>query len=264
VTGKIINRLIMIMITAVLMILTLFEWEYGVIRLLFGISLTVILPGYALTTAIFLNYPIGFIEKLGFSLGFSLGLASLGGILLHFTPWGVQPVTLVALLGGVAIFFSLVALGRIALGRAVDVSVVQMPLHLSQLFLLLFAGLIIGGAYLVARDGALNRPVVPYTQLWLLWEDEAHTAVRVGLHNWEQVTTTYHLELRNDHGRVYQFPPITLEPRQTWEVIYNPPPIASDNDQLRAVLYRADDLQNSYREVYLRRPLPAIQTEPSP
>lgn len=252
-TSKVVNRLIIILITAVLMILILFEWDLGLVRVLFAIGLVTILPGYALTTAIFINYPLGFIEKIAFSFGFSLGLTSLGGIVLHFTPWGMQPVLWVALLGGVALLASFVALLRMALGTEVDVSVVQMPFRLSDVILLGLAGLIIVGAYVVAREGALHRPVAPYTQLWLLWEDEEAQVVQVGFHNWEQKEVMYQLELRHSHGRVVQFPPITLPPNTTWQLTHPLPPPVVAQDFIQAALYRLDQPDQIYREAYLRR-----------
>ncbi|HRQ37983.1 MAG TPA: DUF1616 domain-containing protein [Chloroflexota bacterium] len=252
-TAKVTNRLIMILVTAVLMLLTLLDWELGAVRVLFAVALVAILPGYALTTAIFVKYPLGFAEKLAFSCGLSLGLAAIGGLLLHFTPWGLQPASWVMYLGSITIIANVLALGRMQQTAQVDLSVIQVPLRLHQLLLMLLAGGVLMGAYLTARAGAENRPAPPFTQLWLLWADEAETQLQVGIQNQETAVRQYRLELSNRQGQMQEWPVITLAAGETWQTDFASPPIIGETDFIKATLYRLDAPQEIYRQVYLRR-----------
>jgi uncharacterized membrane protein len=253
VTAKVINRLIIILITAVLMLLILLEWELGFIRVLFAIALVAILPGYGLTTAIFIRYPLGFAEKVAFSCGLSLGLAAVGGLLLHFTRWGLQSASWVILLGGITLIANGVALARIRPTANVDLSVIHVPLRLHQILLVILAGVVMTGAYLTARAGAENRPVPRYTQVWLLWADETQAEVTLGIHNHEGAARQYRLQLTTRQGQIQEWPVVTLAAGETWQTRYTPPPSISDSDFIRATLYRLDIPEDSYREVYLRR-----------
>lgn len=252
-TAKVTNRLIIILLTAVLMLLTLLEWELGFVRILFAIALVAILPGYAVTTAIFVRYPLGFAEKVAFSCGLSLGLAAVGGLLLHFTRWGLQSASWVVLLGGITLIANGLALIRIRPTANVDLSVIQVPLRLYQLLLMVLAGVVITGAYLTARAGAENRSVPRYTQVWLLWTDEAQTAVTLGIHNHETVPRQYRLQLSTRQGQVQEWPVVTLAAEETWQTQYTPSAPISEADFIKATLYRLDISEDSYREVYLRR-----------
>jgi hypothetical protein len=258
---KAINRLITILLTAVLMLLTLLEWELGLLHIALAVALVAILPGYALTTAIFIRHSLSFIEKVAFSAGLSLALAAVGGLFLHFTRWGLQPASWAMLLGGVTLFANGVALFRMKTDPdKVDLSVTQVPLRLHQVALMLLAGLIITGAYLTARSGAENRPAPKYSQLWILWIDETKSEVTIGVHNHELVPQQYRLQLSTRQGAIAEWPLITLAPNTTWAIWYTPPRIVGQEDFLRATLYRLDSPQANYREVYLRRnhssPLP--------
>jgi uncharacterized membrane protein len=253
VTAKVTNRLIITLLTAVLMLLTLLEWELGFVRVLFAIALVAILPGYALTTAIFVRYPLGFAEKVAFSCGLSLGLAAVGGLLLHFTRWGLQSASWIVLLGGITLIANGLALARIRPTAKVDLSVIHVPLRLHQILLIALAGVVMTGAYLTARAGAENRPVPRYTQVWVLWADETQTEITLGIHNHEAVPRQYRLQLSTRQGQVHEWPVVTLAAGETWHASYTPSPPISEADFIMATLYRLDIPEDSYREVYLRR-----------
>jgi uncharacterized membrane protein len=253
VTAKIINRLIIILITAALMLLTLLDWKLSPVRVLFAIALVTILPGYALTTAIFINTPLGILEKFAFSCGFSLGMVSLGGILLNYTPWGIQSVSWVILLGGITLIASVVAIVRMQRAKEIDLSVAQIPLRIRQIVLMGLAVAIFGGVYLFARSGAKSQSLPPTTRVWILWTDESQTEVILGIENQEQVSVQYQLQLSTLQGQIQEWSPIALDAGVTWEVHYKVPNNVAESDFVKATLYRLDDPGNAYREVYLKR-----------
>lgn len=253
-TAKTVNRLIVILVTAVLMLLTLIDLNVSPVRVLFAIGLVTILPGYALTTAIFVNTPLGIMEKVAFSFGFSLGMTSLGGLLLNYSPWGIQSSSWVILLGGVSIIASVATLVRMQYIKGVDLGVVQIPLRINQLLLMFLAIVIIAGTYIYARAGATQSALPASTRLWMLWGNTAETEILLGLHSQEPTRAQFRLVLSTLQGQIYEWPTITLPPDGVWEVKYAElPPVLSNSDFIKATLYRLEAPNQALRQVYLRR-----------
>jgi uncharacterized membrane protein len=87
-----------------------------IFRFVVGLPLLLFIPGYML---IFVLFPlkndcsrIGSLERIGLSFGFSIAIVSLLGLLLNFTPWGIQLISVL-----LSIFFIIESLGLIALYR---------------------------------------------------------------------------------------------------------------------------------------------------
>lgn len=245
----------MILITALLMLLTLLDWKLGPIRVLFAIALVTILPGYAITSAVFANTPLGIQEKIAFSFGFSLGIASLGGLLLNYTRWGIQSVSWVILLGSISLIASVIALVRMKDESQVDLRVVQVPLRVRQVVLMLFGAAALFGVYLFARTGAQNQALPATTRAWMLWADDSQKEVVLGVQNQENVPMEYRLQLSTLQGQIEDWKPIKLEPGAVWEIHYAAPANVAESDFIKATLYRLDKPEQVYREVFLRRVL---------
>ena len=64
-------------------------------RYVFGSVFVLFLPGYSLIKALFGSKELDNIERLALSVGLSLALVPLAGLLLNYTPWGIRttPVT---------------------------------------------------------------------------------------------------------------------------------------------------------------------------
>ena len=64
-------------------------------RYLFGSVFVLFLPGYSLVRALFGGRDLDNIERFALSVGLSLALVPLTGLLLNYTPWGIRatPVT---------------------------------------------------------------------------------------------------------------------------------------------------------------------------
>src|SRR5262245_13049507 len=68
--------------------------------LIFGLPLALALPGYALMAASAPSSTLGPAERLTFSVGGSIAMSVLGGLVLDETAWGLRPVSWAVLLGG--------------------------------------------------------------------------------------------------------------------------------------------------------------------
>jgi hypothetical protein len=66
------------------------------IRYVLGTVFILFLPGYSLVKALFPSKEIDNIERIALSMGLSLALVPMVGLLLNYTPWGIRltPVTL--------------------------------------------------------------------------------------------------------------------------------------------------------------------------
>lgn len=87
-----------------------------ILRIIIGLPFLFFIPGYIL---IFIFFPlktdcnsINTLERIGLSFGFSIALVSLLGLLLNFTPWGIQLISVLF-----SLFFLVESLGVIALYR---------------------------------------------------------------------------------------------------------------------------------------------------
>jgi uncharacterized membrane protein len=87
-------------------------YPYAYIRNIFGMILVVFLPGYSLTMALFPRSEIDNIERTALSIGLSLAMTAIVGLILNYTPMGIslQPITLSLL--GISIVLALVGVRR--------------------------------------------------------------------------------------------------------------------------------------------------------
>lgn len=89
---------IVLTIASIITVFTIPENAYPIVylRYLLAIILILWLPGYSLTKALFPEKEMDNIERTALSIGMSLALVPLIGLILHYTPWGIEttPVTL--------------------------------------------------------------------------------------------------------------------------------------------------------------------------
>jgi uncharacterized membrane protein len=92
-----------------------------ILRIIIGLPFILFIPGYML---IFILFPmknesnsINGLERIGLSFGFSIAIVSLLGLLLNFTPWGIQLISVL-----LSLFFVIESLGLIAFFRWKTVS----------------------------------------------------------------------------------------------------------------------------------------------
>src|SRR5438876_5147113 len=140
------------------------------------LPLVLVLPGYALTSALLPAHSLGAAERLVFSLGLSLIIVILGGLALNWTPFGLNTGSWAVLLGGITLIASAVALVR-RRGQNISASawlrVVDVGLNFRQGLLLGLAAIVVCGAVAVSYLGAARQPFPGFTQLWILPADGA-------------------------------------------------------------------------------------------
>lgn len=242
--------LIGIAVVGVVFTATLFAFG-GSVRAVLAVPLVLILPGYALTMAVLPNPTLGFVEQLTFTLGLSLAVAAVGGVILNLTPWGLQAGTWAAWLGTVTVVAGVIALLRRRVQSASSSRPMIADLSAHQLLMFGLAICITLGAIGLARYGAERQQSASFTQLWIQPADERGAPnVRIGVENMERRPTQYRLELKSDGSVIHEWPSIDLAPGKTWEATAA---LGVSTGSVVATLYRAEAPETVYRFVILRR-----------
>ncbi len=225
-----------------------------VVRLVAALPLLFLLPGYAITSALFPKRSLGIPEQLLFSVGISIAVVIVGGFALHWTPWGLQAGSWVALLFSVTLVASLVADTRWQRTAPISGMPLNFALDSRQGLLLGLAALVITAAIVLARTPLPPQAIQGYTQLWILpASDKDPGAVRVGISSMEFTPTEYRLQIMVDDQVLQEWPTLQLGPGEDWETSVLLPKNSSHTRIVKALLYRQDDPSVVYRRVLLRQ-----------
>ncbi len=233
-----------------------------VLRAILGVCLVLAGPGLAVTTALLPTRQLRSAEHVLAAGVTSIALAVLGGIVLNATPWGLQPLSWLALLGGVTAVASLVALLRLqriarslagtgaSPGPGGNWRAGVSPAPTARLALPLVAVVLLGLAVYVARMPAPADRFQGYTTLWAApSEGQAAPGARIGVQSGEFAPTSYRLEVRVNGQVTGEWPDLTLAPNQAWQTQLVLPEEQGTGMKLEALLYRNDAPRIVYRQV---------------
>jgi uncharacterized membrane protein len=256
------NLLAVIILTIIAVVLVFIVPSQWLPLRVLTLPLAFILPGYALMRALFPGKPFGYAERIIFSLGISLSIVILSGLLLNLTSFGLQERSWALLLAVITLGASVFAILRQKRqGETAERWSGFKDLHFSfrQGLLLGIAALIVGGAFAVSIIGAQQQAQAGFTQLWMLpasGTSKVENSVSLGLSNKESRPMQYHLSVDFNGKVIKDWPAIDLNPNQQWEftlVLQKslPASSASTPAKVEALLYRASDPKTLYRHVVL-------------
>lgn len=226
----------------------------GALRVLVAIPFTLVLPGLALTFAAFPPGRLDLSERILFTLGLSLVSVTLGGLVLHLTPWGLRPASWAILLGGIVL-----GAGGVAIARGYRVRhLLATPTATwrpngAQAVLYTLAAVILASALALTVRGAQGQSTVGFTQLWIV--DQGGTdipSIQLGVGNQEPATTQFRLQFEVDRRLVRTWS-LDLAPGGRWEEAVPLPSELPQTATIEAVLYRAESPNVVYRRVQLQR-----------
>lgn len=244
------NDLLVGIVLSVLMVgMTAFNFYLPVLRVALALLFVLALPGYALSTVLFPRQDISGLERLLFSIGMSLGTAIIGGLVLNFTPWGLQVTSWTLLLALITLVASLAAILRRRKAPASDSIQSRFHLTVRQVIIFALAGLLVSAAIGLRREPSLPYNAQGYTSLWMLPAPQPQqNAVLLGIHSGEFASTEYRLRVILDGKQVQEWPYINLEPGEQWQqqVI-----LPAGHGMVFAILTRADNPGKIYRQVSL-------------
>ena len=232
--------------------------DWTPVRIL-ALPLVFVLPGYALTSAMFPGQALEFPKRLVFSLGVSLSMVVLGGLVLNLTPFGLRAGSWATLLGGITLAACAVTFIR---RRRQSIPVAgwsegwnwSSGFSLRQGLLLGLAALIVCSAFAVSMIGAHRQPYPGFTQLWILPAGgaNARNAVSLGVNNMESTAMEYRLAVSVGGKIVKEWPAIDLYPNEKWDAtLVLPQPGQAGAVMVEADLYSANAPTVIYRHVVL-------------
>lgn len=195
-------------------------------RLLLGLPLALLLPGYALAAALFPQRTLPGADRALYTLALSLCASILSGFALNASPWPLAPASWAVTLAWVSMAGCVVACARRAL-PAVAARPAPSPggggapprrLRLGQALLLGLAIAVVAGAVWLARAEAEQRPAADVLQLWMLPAgDDGEPALRVGVTSVGPAEGSFRLQLTRGGYLIHEWPAITIAPGERWE-----------------------------------------------
>jgi uncharacterized membrane protein len=246
---KNLDLIVMLIIVALNVIWALLPSHLSVIGIILSLPLVFVLPGYTLTEVLFSKRSLETSHRLVLSIGLSLAIDILGGLVLNLLPIGLNEISWVVLLGLITSLFSLLA---IYLRRGAPINRVRLP----RLRLSIYEGILFGLATLVVALSILYTAIglaqqrhPGFTQLWMLpaVKPGKSCTVRLGVRSFESTSVTYRLTMTTNNVNVTTWPSIVLAPQEEWDrqVLINPSVLGNVN--VEAQLYRLDKPQTVYR-----------------
>lgn len=223
---------------------------------IWALPLVLLLPGYALTSALFARRSLGIAECCLCSMGMTLVVIILGGLLLNITPFGLRATSWAIYLSAITLGASAAALVRRDknMPASARLKIGNIRLTFRHGLLLGLAALIAGGALAISIVGAKQQPYPGFTQFWILPAGGANAKniIHLGVSNMESSVMQYELAVDVDGKVVKDWPAIDLNPNQKWEATLVLPQTPNPGiARVEALLYRAEAPSTIYRHVTL-------------
>lgn len=242
-------------------VVTLLGVENPALRLLLGLPLALLLPGYALTAALFPHSTLPGADRALYTLGLNLCATILSGFALHASPWGLVPAGWAVILAWVTLAGCVVAFARRQLlpapaeAATPAVSGEQKSaygLSLGQGLLFGLALLVVVGAVGLARAEAQQRPAADVLQLWMLPDTRDDVAaVRVGVTSVGPAAGVFRLQVMRGGHLIHEWPTVTITPGAHWEEHLSLAGRQPGQGAFEARLSRADEPHTVVRQVTL-------------
>jgi Protein of unknown function (DUF1616) len=223
-----------------------------IIGIVLALPLVFILPGYALTGVLFRKRSLNSSNRLLFSIGLSLAIDILSGLILNLLPGGLQAISWALWLGLFTVVFSLLAAYLRREAPVNETHPVRFRFTLYPWMIFALATLVAIFSILYSAFGAVKQPYPGFTQLWMLPQAQAgkSCAITLGVRSFESTSVTYRITMTVMGAQVTSWPSVLLAPQQEWNRVVPVTPTAAHNVYVEVQLYRLDKPQNIYREVH--------------
>jgi hypothetical protein len=227
------------------------------VQLLFGLLLVFVLPGHALTAALFPAEDLRLSERVLMAVGLSLVVSVLSALLLNLISAGLQASSWAVLLSVITVAALIPASHRQPWRKRSTLKLREAVREVGDLrsSLLFGAALLIAGAAIVMSwNGARTLDArYTFTQMWIQPTGSTDRAAEVHVRNMERQPLEYRLVLTAGSAQVGQPSSFRLQPGQEWRSVATLPPRPLVGDRVVAALYRQDEPGNVYRRVELSR-----------
>jgi hypothetical protein len=230
----------------ILFLLALLVAGPDVLQAVVAVPLVLFLPGFVLTFLLFGWEPLGAPERLVLSVGLSVSSTALIGLLLNWTPWGLQRMSLWgALLVVLVVEVVLLVFLRHSPWKDVNRLPSKTNFTLRQWVFLSLAAFMALLALQIARTPANQQGFEGYTTLWIQ-PSEVPDTLRLGVRSDEFDVTKYQIRFEVD-SVVRQGPFLELAPGESWEGVLRLSANSLMGKPLTILLYRLDRPNDVYR-----------------
>ncbi|MCJ7743054.1 MAG: DUF1616 domain-containing protein [Dehalococcoidales bacterium] len=268
------NELVLLNLLVLLLTAAIIFFPSNVVRIILGLPFIFFFPGYAMMTALFPRREgISSIERVVLSLGMSITVVPLMGLILNYTPWGIRLYPIVTSITTFILIMSIIAWYRrhkLAKGERFTIS---FNLSLSPWRGQNTADKVLSIVLIVAVLGAIGtvgyalvRPKVGenLTEFYVL-DIEGKAAnyprqlavgqegkVIVGIVNSEHEVVSYRLEVMIDGVVNNDIGGIVLEQDEKWEQeVSFIPQKAGENQRVEFLLYKDGEVEPSLKPLRL-------------
>lgn len=242
------------------------------LRIVLGFSLVLFLPGYSLIAMLFPRMDeLGWIERFALSLGLSIAIGPLLGLVLNYSPFGIRLAPVMIVLSTVTISLSLVAWFRrmklpvqerfrVPFERLLKFNLGQNVLD-RGLSIVLIAS-IIGSSATLVYVAVTPKTGERFTEFHLLGPNgiayDYPTDLKIGeegkmiigIVNHEYENVTYHLEV-NFNGSLIHEEHVFLIENEKWETPFKFRATKNgENQKLEFLLYKGQQIE-VYRTLHL-------------
>ena len=259
-----------------------------IIGTVLALPLVFITPGYTLTGALFHRRSLDRTYRLLLSLGISVSIVIVGGLLLNALPAGLRPSSWSMLLALLTLLFAVLGTywqrktappasppnvgTRLIASAPLTASASRLtPLpgiaptpgiesHLRPpSFRLRWYGwivcalavLVMAFSIVFSASSVAQQPHTGFTQFWMLPSNQpgAACSVYLGIQSYEATSETYRVAMTANGNEESVWPSIQLAPREQWDQLVPIHSIHNGPVYVEAQLYRADNPEIVYREV---------------
>ena len=263
------NELLPLNLLVIALGIAIIFFPSSVLRIILGLPFVLFFPGYALMVAL---YPrrvgMGGIERIALSLGLSIAVVALIGLILNYTPWGIRLESVLYSLASFIFISSIIAWLRMRRVPERERFGIELQLRvpgwgegrwdkvLYVLLVLVILGALGTLGYIIATPKVGER----FTEFYILgmggkaaeYPKELVVGeegkVIVGIINHEHEPTTYRVEVKIDGEKGSEIEPVVLEHDEKWEEeISFVPKVAGQNQKVDFLLYKEGE-----GEVYQR------------
>jgi uncharacterized membrane protein len=237
------------------------ELTLGVPRIILGVIILLIFPGYSLMSALFPGKKnITGIERAGLTLVLSFAVVSLTGLALNYTPWGIklQPIT-ISMCVIIFVLICIAYLRRRRLSETERFSLhfsVRLPHwrnvgHFDKVLYIVLAVVVVGSISTLGYVIAKPKPQEAFTNFYMLgpagkMENYPNSlrisqsaSITLGIENKENQAASYTVSVVFDGQTVQTLGPFTLANKEKWsgDITLTPSRIG-DNQKVEFLLFK--------------------------
>lgn len=262
-----INLLSLALIAAIALVPT------SILRVILGVPFLLFVPGYSLVLALFPRKgELSGMERGALSLGMSIVVVPLAGLMLNYMPWGIRLETVLPGVAVIILAFSAVGWFRLSRLPAEERFSLHVRLQatvlrgdrLSKVLSVALAIAILGSIGLLGYVVAASRSGESFTEFYLLGPGRMaadyprslavgqEAAVTVGIVNREGVRMSYRVEVLAAGGVLNSVGDITLASGEKWEDSVSFVPVTpGDGQRVEFLLFRSEEAEPYLRPLSL-------------